>query len=205
MTKHLAWLIDLDGTLYRAKPLKIAMAAELALLGVRAHKTLRVFRRHHEILRDEWLADPAIRFAPSPFEEQLKRAIDVTGVSESAVRSHVEEWMIRRPCKWMRRFARADLLERIAEFRAAGGKTALVSDYPALIKAKAMGIDGLFDVIVSSGDHPRLFRMKPAPDAFLLAAEELGIEPQKCLVIGDRQDADGKGAEAAGMDFELVQ
>src|SRR6185295_11178284 len=31
--KYQAWLVDLDGTLYRAAPVKLAMAFELALLG----------------------------------------------------------------------------------------------------------------------------------------------------------------------------
>ena len=35
-TEKKAWLLDLDGTIYRAKPLKVAMAAELALAGSKA-------------------------------------------------------------------------------------------------------------------------------------------------------------------------
>lgn len=200
-----AWLLDLDGTLYRAKPLRWAMAAELALLGAPALKTLRVFRRHHEILREEWLADPELEFHPSPFEEQLKRAATLASVEVETVRTHVEEWMIRRPSKWMRRFERADLISRVIEFRAQGGKTALVSDYPAERKIETMGYRHLFDTVVSNGDHPRFRRLKPAPDAFLIAAEELGVHPKDCLVIGDRDDADGGSARAAGMAFELVE
>lgn len=199
-----AWLLDLDGTLYKAKPLRWAMAAELALLGAPALKSLRVFRRHHEILREEWLANPDLEFHPSPFEEQLRRASSVSNVELEAVRAHVEEWMIKRPSKWMRRFERTELIARVVAFRALGGKTALVSDYPAESKIVAMGYRELFDAVVSNGDHPRLRRLKPAADPFLLAAEELGVHPKDCLVIGDRDDADGGSARAAGMAFELV-
>jgi HAD superfamily hydrolase (TIGR01549 family) len=199
-----AWLLDLDGTLYSAKPLRIAMAAELALLGANALRALRAFRRHHEVLRHELLTDPELEFFPNAFEEQLRRAVDATGLSEELVRQHVEEWMIQRPTKWMRRFTRVELLTRVIEFRSQGGKTALVSDYPARTKLESMGIHEHFDTIVASGEHPRLRRLKPAPDAFLLAAEELGAHPGECLVIGDRDDADGSGARAAGMKFELV-
>lgn len=199
-----AWLLDLDGTLYKAKPLRWAMAAELALRGAPAIRTLRVFRRLHESLREEWLADPALEFHPSPFEEQLKRAASAANVELETVRAHVDEWMIERPSKWMRRFERVDLIARLVEFRALGGKTALVSDYPAERKIHAMGYRQLFDTVVSNGDHPRLRRLKPAADPFLIAAEELGVLPEDCLIIGDRDDADGGSARAAGMAFELV-
>ncbi len=204
-TDKKAWLLDLDGTLYKAKPMKWAMAAELALLGASAVKALRAFRRHHEILREEWLENQELEFSPSPFEEQLKRAADVSGIDHEKVRAHVDEWMIKRPSKWMRRFERTELLHRVIAFREQGGKTALVSDYPAEYKIEAMGYRHLFDTVVSSGDHPKLRRLKPAPDPFLIAAEELGVEPHDCLVIGDRDDADGGSARAAGMDFELVR
>src|SRR5690606_35157469 len=131
-------------------------------------------------------------------------AVDATGISDELVRKHIEEWMIHRPTKWMRRFTRVELLERVIAFRAQGGKTALVSDYPAKIKLMSMGIHEHFDAVVASGEHPRLRRLKPAPDGFLLAAEELGTQPEDCLVIGDRDDADGGAARAAGMQFELV-
>ena len=39
---------------------------------------------------------------------------------------------------------------------------------------------------------------KPAPDMFLLAAEKMGIAPEKCLVYEDGQ-AGIDGAVAAGM------
>ena len=64
---------------------------------------------------------------------------------------------------------------------------------------------GEFDVVVSNGEHPDLKRLKPAPDGMLLAAAELGVLPEHCLVIGDRDDADGAAARAAGMAFRLIR
>lgn len=55
----------------------------------------------------------------------------------------------------------------------------------------------LFDRIVL-GDDPRVRRGKPAPDIFLLAAQELGIDPPSCLVIEDAP-AGVEAALAAGM------
>jgi len=41
-------------------------------------------------------------------------------------------------------------------------------------------------------------RGKPAPDLFLFAAEKMGIDPKRCLVIED-SPVGIKGAKAAGM------
>jgi beta-phosphoglucomutase-like phosphatase (HAD superfamily) len=52
-----------------------------------------------------------------------------------------------------------------------------------------------FDTIVGAEDY---INSKPAPDAFLLAAERLGVAPQHCLVFEDT-DLGIQAATAAGM------
>jgi HAD superfamily hydrolase (TIGR01549 family) len=113
--------------------------------------------------------------------------------------------MERRPGKWLRLFSRRRLLAEIAAFRAAGGKTALVSDYPATAKLAGLGVTGLFDVVVASGEEGGPEALKPDPAGYLLAAQRLEIAPGRCLVIGDREDADGEAARRAAMAFRLVR
>jgi len=60
---------------------------------------------------------------------------------------------------------------------------------------KTLGILDRFDTLVCAGDYTK---GKPDPEPFLLAAERLGIAPDRCLVFEDTQmgiDA----ATAAGM------
>ena len=52
-----------------------------------------------------------------------------------------------------------------------------------------------FEAIVGAEDY---IRSKPAPDAFLLAAERLGVAPGSCLVFEDT-DLGIEAATAAGM------
>lgn len=194
-----AWLVDLDGTLYTARWVKLAMAAELALRGWGAVSTLRRFRREHELLRDE-----LDREVESPFSLQVERTAAALSVDRVLVERRVTEWMIERPRKWIRRFKRQGLLDEIASFRAGGGKTALVSDYPASAKLAALEATALFDAVVASGEAGGPRRLKPHPDGYLEAARRLNVAPNECLVIGDREDADGAAARAAGMAFRKV-
>jgi HAD superfamily hydrolase (TIGR01549 family) len=96
------------------------------------------------------------------------------------------------------------LLEELRAFRAEGGRTALVSDYPAELKLAALGVRSLFEIVVANGEPNGPRRLKPHPEGFLRAAEQLGVAPERCLVIGDRRDADGEAARAAHMSFRLI-
>jgi len=198
-----AWLCDLDGTLYDPSSVKWWMAIELVLGGPQHIPLLRAFRHAHEALRAEQVENPELEHSPSPFDEQLRR-MAAHGHSEDRARQVVTQWMVERPGKWLRRALRHELVQEITAFRAAGGATAIVSDYPAQRKLEAMGLLAHFDVVVANGEHAAVRRLKPAPDGYLQAASELGIAPADCLVLGDRQDADGEAARRAGMSFRLI-
>ncbi|MGH7311989.1 MAG: HAD family hydrolase, partial [Candidatus Rokuibacteriota bacterium] len=172
---------------------------ELALGGWAAIPCLQAFRGEQERLRletSEPLADP--------FSTQITRTAARLGRPDEDVRRLVEHWMIVRPCRWLAPLRRRALVREIADFHRQGGKTALVSDYPARTKLAAMGIAHLFDVVIASGESTEPLRLKPWPDGYLLAAERLRVSPKDCLVIGDRVDADGQAAQRAGMEFRRV-
>lgn len=59
-----------------------------------------------------------------------------------------------------------------------------------------MGISGYFKVTVTVDDIEG--SGKPDPETFLLAASELGVKPEECVVIGDSPN-DIHGAKASGM------
>ena len=197
---HQAWLIDLDGTLYRATPLRLLMAAELALCGWPAVRILRRFRAEHERLRHA--ADSA---ATTPYDLQIERTADALGLSTGQVRGVVHHWMHERPQKWLPRCTRQQLVRDIKAFRESGGRIAVVSDYPACAKLAALGLTPLVDAVISSGETADLKRLKPAPDGYLLAAQTLDVPASRCLVIGDRDDTDGLAANQAGMEFLHVR
>lgn len=87
------------------------------------------------------------------------------------------------------------MLEMVRGARAAGVRTALVSnswggrDYPPEI------IEGPFDATLISGE---IGLRKPEPAIYLLAAERLGLEPRACVFVDDLK-VNIEGAEAVGM------
>lgn len=71
------------------------------------------------------------------------------------------------------------------------------SSYPDVIEIilQKTGIKSYFDVVV---DSQMAGASKPEPDIFLLAAQKLGLPPDKCIVIED--SANGiQAAKSAGM------
>lgn len=62
-----------------------------------------------------------------------------------------------------------------------------------------LGIGSFFEVIVCGDDG----EVKPSPQPLLSAAEQLGVDPKKCLMIGDSK-SDLLAAQAANMDSLAV-
>lgn len=76
------------------------------------------------------------------------------------------------------------------------------SSHRAVIDAAldALGIAELFGAVVASDE---VAHGKPAPDVYLLAARELGVDPAGCLVVEDSLNGI-LAARAAGMTVALV-
>jgi len=64
----------------------------------------------------------------------------------------------------------------------------------------ALGILGLFAAVVCAEDY---VNGKPAPDPFLEAARQIGIDPSDCIVFEDSPTGI-QAAEAAGMQYVFV-
>lgn len=89
------------------------------------------------------------------------------------------------------------------DLRSRGVKLACFSEYSCVReKLKAIGIDpSKFDYIV---DAPTAGGCKPCRKAFLYVAAKMDCYPADILMVGDREDTDGAGAESANMQFLLV-
>lgn len=79
----------------------------------------------------------------------------------------------------------ADLVARLAARGVPMGiVTSSTSEVLAMKLARHEGVRRAMQAIVCS-DHPRVHRPKPAPDGFLVAAEELGVPAAECVAVED--------------------
>ncbi|HZO74744.1 MAG TPA: HAD family phosphatase [Ktedonobacteraceae bacterium] len=89
-------------------------------------------------------------------------------------------------------------IELLSALHEAGYAQALASSTPLAniqLISEALGLRRYLSVLVSGETVPH---GKPAPDVFLKAAQELGVEPVKCLIIEDAV-AGVEAAHAGGM------
>ncbi|MEM6886325.1 MAG: HAD family phosphatase [Verrucomicrobiota bacterium] len=63
-----------------------------------------------------------------------------------------------------------------------------------------LDLDKIFEIVITPQDAER---GKPHPDMFLLAAEKMGVAPEKCVVFEDGQSGID-GAHAAGMEVVYI-
>ncbi|CAM3513859.1 MULTISPECIES: HAD family hydrolase [Saccharibacillus] len=88
--------------------------------------------------------------------------------------------------------------ELLAELRRGGIPRAIASSSPRVFIEAVLdkfGLQGEFDFVVSSEEVPR---GKPSPDVYLRAAELLGADPARCVVLEDARHGIA-AAKAAGM------
>jgi HAD superfamily hydrolase (TIGR01509 family) len=93
--------------------------------------------------------------------------------------------------------------ELARKYRADGIPVSVASGSELMLVApslEAAGLGGLFDIVITPAD---VARGKPAPDMFLLAAERMGVAPERCLVFEDGKPG-VEAAVAAGMKWVFV-
>jgi HAD superfamily hydrolase (TIGR01662 family) len=93
---------------------------------------------------------------------------------------------------------RPGIADLLAELHARGLRLGLAANQPraTISKLDRHGIGHYFDhreVSDSHGYH------KPDPRLFLRACQDLGVEPDECIMVGDRIDNDMAPAKALGM------
>ncbi len=91
------------------------------------------------------------------------------------------------------------LREMLSELKSQGWKTGIVTNGRPVFQRRtisALGIEGLVDTIVVSGECGL---RKPDPAIFQLALSELGCEVKNSWFVGDDPVADIEGAKAVGF------
>ena len=92
----------------------------------------------------------------------------------------------------------APVVEAVREVRAAGGRTAVVTNNVRELSdtwRPVLPLEELFDTVVDSCE---VGLRKPNPAIYLLAVERLGVAPERAVLLDDIE-SNLRGAEAAGL------
>ena len=97
-----------------------------------------------------------------------------------------------------------DVAPALRELRERGLALAVVSNWDCSLRdvLDAAGVLELVDEVVTSAE---VGAAKPDPAPFRAAVEALGREPAEAVHVGDREDNDVRGAEAAGIRTVLLR
>ena len=196
-----AIVLDVDGTLYRQRPVRVGMLLRLArahalrpAAGLETMRALGAYRRAQERMRLETDAGA---------DRQLDIACESCGVERTRLEALVRRWMEQEPLPLLARAARPGVREFVRDARARGVPIGVVSDYAAHAKLEALGLAADVDVVVAAAD-PEVRRFKPDPRGLQVALAKLGAAPGASLYVGDRPEVDAEAARRAGMPCAIV-
>jgi len=171
----------------------------MPLLGpARARRWLRALRAYRAA--QERLRLDGTRGAS---RAQLKAAACASGLPVAEVQLLVEEWMQRRPLKYLQFCRPAGLGRLLDRLDRMGVRAGVFSDYPAGGKLRALGLEGRFQPVLCASD-PEIDAFKPNPRGYLRACEVWGVLPAEVIFVGDRPEVDAAGAAAAGMPCVII-
>lgn len=175
-----AIVVDLDGTLYFQKPVRIAMAKEAVLRPWRA-RDLAVVWKYRKLLEREVPEEKRLRLLPP----------DAPAV--------VREWLVERPLRLVATFEDETLVDMLRMASESGTTVIVYSDHPVEEKLKALNFAPNFALRSEDVGLP-----KPNADGLKAFLSKRGINPKRCLVIGDRFEKDGKLAENMEADSLIL-
>lgn len=188
-----AFIFDLDGTLYDthgfARRLVFAHPGEGFLM-------LAERRIRKEMIGGDYFSVGAY------YEEFFSRMSHRTGKPVERLRDWYFDRYIPLMCGVLKKHyhsrpGTAALFKHLAQ---TSFPFAVYSDYPRTAeRLYCLGLNPASGAKLYGPEH--FGAQKPAVRPFLLIAQDLGLPPDRILVIGDRDDTDGAGAAAAGMAY----
>ena len=191
---------DLDGTLYYQKEFRKKMAEiiirELLFTPKRWKELFLIL--HYRRLREKW--DP-LDEEKDLEKRQYKEAGLRFGLSSEETKKVIENWMQEKPLYYLREYRDEKAAQIIQQLQKENKRVVVYSDYPTDRKLKSLEIlvDDSF-----SPDQPEIGCLKPNPKGLEFIIKKYGVEKTKVLMIGDRWEKDGKAAQLAGIQWEIL-
>jgi FMN phosphatase YigB (HAD superfamily) len=182
---------DVDGTLYKQRPLRLRMARNMMIHTVSKCdlSTIRVISNYRRI-RERLAVDEVADFESVLVAETAK----ATSVSPERVCAIVFEWIEKQPLRHLTGCLFSGVPQLFAGLRRSGRKIGIFSDYPAAEKLAAMGLAA--DYVLAASDVGLL---KPHARGLQSLMATAGATALETVFIGDRADRDGIAGQRAGV------
>lgn len=194
-----AVIFDVDGTLYHQRPVRLRMAARMAgYYGTRPRrlselKGILAFRK----LREEEAYQTVSQ------EDQIREAARRAGIPDaSALEKAIQHWMFSAPLREIAAHPKKEVISFLRRMQAEGRKIIIYSDYAAEEKLKALQLEP--DAVYYPGTAG-MRELKPSRESMNLILSREGLRPDQAMMVGDREEKDGRSAELAGMPFVIVE
>lgn len=210
--KYRVVVLDMDGTLYYQRGMQILMCFEMGAFAIMHPFSLwklnavSVFRRIRELdlfAKEKFsVKDGGCDEKRLLLEQQYKMTADKINKTPEVVKQVIEEWMFKRPLKYLQYTCDRRLCDWIEVWKQRGKKVVVYSDYPAGEKCDILGIHA--DAIYSS-EQEEIGQMKPSVCGLELISREFEVSPDEILVVGDRMSKDGQMAECFGCEYLILE
>ena len=190
-------VFDLDGTLYNKK----GMTRRMMFGAFFEWRMMLRERNTRKQLRGIWMGNKE-SFYHRYFETMASGRLYSADYARWWYNTRYMPLMVKvlkkyyKPADWVIPF--------VSQCKQLGIRLVVLSDYGhTKEKLQALGMEcALFDWVISA---PELGGLKPASQLLTSVAAEMGVQPNQCLVIGDRQDTDGELAKSVNAPFYLVR
>lgn len=183
---------DIDGTFFEVAT---ARGHELELDAVSAclPEVNRFYEREYLRDGDFWCSHEG---SVEMYLEMYRYLSHLTGLGADAEGiAHAVNEAYCQPSYWR---ILDDVIPCLKELKRRHLRLGIVSNWSSNLESliRDLRLAPYFDEIVSSAD---VGYRKPDPMIFTIALERMGVNASETLHVGDRPDADGVGAEAAGI------
>lgn len=194
-----AVVFDVDGTLYRQRPVRIRMACRLAgyflLHPLRIRELLGI--RHFRKLRE------TERYRKASLEEQIRAAAEKAGIGDpERLREAIQRWMFTEPLSAVAACADGKTLDLLRQARAEGKRILIYSDYAP--EEKLAALDVRADAVYYPG-RDGIDELKPSEKCMRRILDAQGLSPAETVYVGDRDERDGAAAASVGARYVPVQ
>ena len=180
LTEYQAIIVDMDGTLYYQKMVRQRMLKEMMMRPWRIRDFL-IVKKYRELF--EGGLDEQERYLVLP--------ADAPAI--------INEWMIERPLPYLKMFRDKKLIDLLVRVMKLNAKVIVYSDYPVIEKLRALDFSP--NLAYTSADTGCL---KPNADGITRLLRQHAIIPERCLVIGDRNEKDGALANSMSADALIL-